>query len=130
MKEIVSGQRVADWIAERTKHPIETFNQAFGLEDDGRLVAGLAFVGWTGPDVCVEVASNRNGILDRDFLRLLAEYAFEQLGCARVSMMTEQARVARLSEWMGFRFEGVKRNGYGKGRDARMYGLLQEDWRF
>jgi RimJ/RimL family protein N-acetyltransferase len=64
------------------------------------------------------------------FVRSIGRYVFDQLECERLSMWTDQPRVVALAERLGAQFEGVKRNGFGKGRDATLIGVLREDWKF
>ena len=125
---IVSGEAVAAYVAARIGKDIVEPYTALGVMDGGRVVAGVVFNGWTGPDIEITVA-NEPGRLTRGFLRRLARYAWDEAGAARVSITTESARVVDLAIRLGGTVEGIKRDAFGLGRDAVMLGILKKDWR-
>lgn len=59
----------------------------------------------------------------------LMRYPFDALQCQRISVNTarKNKRARQLCERMGFKLEGVIRNGYGK-QDMMVYGLLKSEW--
>jgi RimJ/RimL family protein N-acetyltransferase len=116
---------------------------------DGRAVGCTAYSGpraWPGrTDLCaVEVgftwlgASSQRTGLNIEAKLLLFEFAFEQLGVARVDLKTDarNERSRRAIEGLGARFEGVLRNWSqswapgerGRLRDSAMYSVLDSEW--
>jgi RimJ/RimL family protein N-acetyltransferase len=101
---------------------------------------------WPGrPDLCaVEVgftwlgaSSQRTGI-NIEAKLLLFEFAFEQLGVARVDLKTDarNERSRQAIEGLGARFEGVLRSWsqswapgeQGRLRDSAMYSVIDSEW--
>ena len=97
---------------------------------DGQIVSAAGFANWYGHDVEVFLASA--GALGRGFLKRLGRYAFDELGCARVT-----CRVAADNEWcsvlprVGFVEEGRIRRGFdGADIDMMIFGGLKEEYRY
>ena len=79
----------------------------------------------------VKAEARGRGVASRA-LGLLASWAIEELGAARVQLITEPANVAsqRVAEKAGFKREGVLRSLVeikGTRRDCVMYSLLPDD---
>lgn len=124
---IISGALVADYVASRIgKKLIEPY-AALGTIRNGRIVAGVVFNSWTGPDIEITVASEPGG-LTRRLLRECADYAWSQAQAVRVSITTESPEVVALAQRLGGTVEGIKRNGFGPGRDAIMIGILKSEF--
>jgi hypothetical protein len=100
---------------------------ALGIEHHGRIVAGVVFNVWTGPDVQLSLAAEP-GALSRRFLRRVGHYITEELGCTRATIETEQPHVIELALRMGGEIEGVKRDLFGPGRDGTVIGILKKGW--
>jgi hypothetical protein len=124
---IVSGEKVAAYVADRLGSHFSTEHTALGIERDGRFVAGIVFNCWTGPDVQLSIAAEP-GALARRFLRRVGLYITQELGCIRATIETEQPQVIDMALRMGGRVEGVKRDLFGKGRDGTVIGVLKKDW--
>lgn len=98
-----------------------------GIERDGEVIAGAVFNCFTGPDIEVTVAGHG---WTRGFFKAVGQYVFEQLGCVRLQITTEQEAIARVSERMGGKREGVLRDKFGRGRDGIILGVLDREYRF
>lgn len=123
---IIEGERVARFVGEKTGMRFDEGCAALGTSRSGEIVTGFAFSGWTGQDVTIALASDAP--LTRKLLRRVAVYVWDELGCIRATVETEQRHVADLALRMGGKVEGVKRNLYGPGRDGVVFGILKEDW--
>ena len=122
---IVTDQRVAQFAERVLGHPIIPPFTCMGIERDGEIIAAVVFNGFTGPDIHATVAGHG---WTRGFLRAVGEYVFGQLGCLRISAVTEQSKVVALAERLGGRIEGRMPNLFGAGRDGVAIGFQKEDW--
>jgi hypothetical protein len=124
---IVTDERVARFVGERCEAIICPPYTAMGIERDGEITAGVVFNCFTGNDVSVTVAG---GPFNRAFIAAVGQYVFGKAGCLRMSITTEQPKVIEIAQRLGATVEGLKRNHFGKGRDATILGILREDWNF
>ena len=123
----MTDQRVAQFVGQQIDAIIYPPFTCMGLEQDGEIVGGAVWNCFTGHDIELTLAGR---VWSRPFLKALGEYAFNQLGCIRVQMTTEQEAVARYAERLGGKREGVLRNKFGRGRDGIVIGLLEQEYRF
>lgn len=98
-----------------------------GIEKDGAVVAGAVFNHFEGLDLHVTIAGRG---WTRGFAAAVGAYVYQQLGCERMTAITEQASVVRIAERMGGQIEGLLRNHFGKGRDGFVVGILKDDWKY
>ena len=124
---IVSDERVAAFVGERLGAAIYPPFTALGVERRGKIVAGIVFNCWTGPDAQLSIAADR-GCITKPFLRRVGKYLTDELGCIRATIETEQPHVIDMAIRMGGKIEGVKRDLYGEGRDGVVIGVLKKDW--
>ena len=124
---IVTDERVARFVGERCGTVICPPYTAMGIERGGKVTAGAVFNCYTGNDISVTVAG---GPFNREFIAAVGKYVFEKIGCLRMSITTEQPKVIEIAQRLGASVEGLKRNHFGKGRDATILGILREDWNF
>lgn len=96
-----------------------------GIERSGQIIAGVVFNQFTGPDVHLTVAGHG---WTRGVLADIGQYVFGQLGCERMTFVTEQAPVVRLAERLGGKVEGLMRNHFGKDRPGYVVGVLKDDY--
>jgi hypothetical protein len=102
---------------------------AMGLERDGRIVCGAVFNCFTGFDCHLTIAAEQ-GAITRRFLKEMGRYVGEQMGCHRITLVTEQPYVIDLAKRLGAQTEGRIRNHFGPGRHALLLGILKEEWIF
>jgi hypothetical protein len=124
---IVTDERVARFVGERCGTIICPPYTAMGIERDGKITAGVVFNCFTGNDICVTVAG---GPFNRGFVSAVGKYVFDQVGCLRMTLTTEQPKVIEIAQRLGASVEGLKRNHFGKGRDGTILGILREDWNY
>jgi RimJ/RimL family protein N-acetyltransferase len=98
-----------------------------GIERDGKVIGGVVFNVFEGADLHVTVAGRG---FNRAFLADVGAYVFQQLGCERMTVLTEQARIVRIAEKLGGEIEGLLRNHFGRDRDGYLVGILKDDWKY
>ena len=106
--EIVGGDEVGQWVADRAcdgKYSAP-LSEAIGLMRGERIIAGAIFNNWNQSSVQLHMAIER---LNRDFLALLAWYAFEQLNVTKViaPVSSQNIKSQRAVCHAGFNLEAV-----------------------
>lgn len=124
---IATDDRVALFVAQQTGTRIIPPYTAMGIDIGGEIIGGAIFNHFTGADLHLTAAGHG---WTRGFLADVGEYVFHQLGCVRMTAITEQPKVVRLAERLGGEVEGLMRNHFGTGRDAFVIGFLKQDWKF
>lgn len=123
---IVTDGRVARFVAQACGTTIVPPFTMMGIERDGEIVAGVVFNGFTRHDIAVTVAG---GPFALGFIRAVGRYVFEQLGCLRITIVTEQEKVIDIARRLGAQTEGRLRDHFGKDRDGIVLGILRDDWK-
>ena len=101
-----------------------------GRITDERITEIAAFCNWVGHDA--EVHLWCSGTLHRDFLRRIGHYAFDEMGCKRITCRVAgdtpewHAQLAR----MGFVREGCLRGGLDGDRDLLIFGIKRSEYRY
>lgn len=102
---------------------------SIGFLREDRIVAAIAFNGYTGTNVDVSFAGKKE--LSVRVIRVGMTFAFRDLGVLRMTARTRRGNksLTRGLPKIGFKFEGVMRSYYGprKRDDAVQFGLLAED---
>lgn len=125
---------VAQWVADKIGHGLDWGPcQAIGVVDkDDNLIGGVVFNAYQPQYRNIEVsfASVRSDWLTPSLCRGILSYAFDQLGCNRITSLTpKKLRKARqFLQKFGFVHEGTIRKGYGDDSTI-ISGLLAEEWR-
>jgi len=136
MKTTIYGQedRVVPWVAHRIDE--DRFDEdcvGLGLEEDGELIAGVVYNWYTGPSIAMHVAAEPGRRwLNRDFLYRCFAYPFLQLKCNRVTglVRVDNLDAQRFDEHLGFKREGVIRQGADDKTDLILYGMLKDECRW
>jgi RimJ/RimL family protein N-acetyltransferase len=136
MKTTIYGQesKVVPWVGQRIDE--DNFGKeciALGLEEDGKLIAGVVFNWYTGPSIAMHVAAEPGRRwLNRDFLYRCFAYPFLQLKCNRVTGLVKVDNLdsQRFNERLGFKKEGVIRQGAEDKTDFILYGMLKDECRW
>ena len=136
MKTTIYGQEsiVVPWVGQRIDEDrFGTDCIALGLEEDGKLIAGVVFNWYTGPSISMHVAAEPGRRwLNRDFLYRCFAYPFLQLKCNRVTGLVriDNLDSQRFNEHLGFKKEGVIRQGAEDKTDFILYGMLKDECRW
>lgn len=90
---------------------------ALGLVRDNQIIAGVLYEDWNGANVNVHIAANGVNWLNREFLRVMFDYPFRQLGCNRLTSVTYSGNHAslRFQKHLGFEHEAVLREAHPTG---------------
>jgi len=129
-RNIISGQRVGDWVAnELGIGYLASRSQAIGLEKDGKIIAGIVYENWTGRSIVCHMAFP-NPITAR-FLSAIFDYAFNVCKVEKVIGFTPAANVKaqKLVEKMGFSTEGRIKDVYPDG-DMILNTMAKENCRY
>ena len=122
---IVTDARVAAFVESIISRPIIPPFTCIGVERDGEVVAGVVFNCYTGDDIHVTVA----GSPTMGLIRSVGKYAYGQLRCQRMTIITEQPKVSEYAQRLGGVVEGTLRNQFGAGRNGMIIGILRDDWK-
>lgn len=103
-----------------------------GIVKDGRIIAGVVYNLYTGTGICMHVAAEGKGWMTKDFLRACFHYPFVQLGCRRVTglVRVDNFQAQKFDEHLGFKREGIIRQGDDDGCDLIIYGMLRRECRW
>lgn len=125
MIRYVRGQKVVDFVYSAfNRKPVPPY-VGIGTEIDGEIVNGCVLNVWTGNDAHVTIAGTK---WTKGLLAVIHHYAYQSLGCIRLTVITEQTSIVRYAERLGGEVEGLLRNQFGPGRDGVLVGILKEDW--
>ena len=123
---------VAAWVA--IKLAIEDFGPytAIGVIDGEWLIAGVVYNNYREANIEMTIASISPRWCASRILRGLFWYPFGQIGCHRVTAVTEHTNqpVREFIRRLGFIEEGVMRRSYLNGNDAVIHGMLREECRW
>lgn len=119
MKRLITNDRVrvSKWVAERVKYRGDIAGRAaLGLEEDGRLIAGILIDGYVpGVRCSMHCAGEGKRWLNREFLFACFDYVFRQLGCEVIINTVDADNEAslRFTEHIGFEEKCRIPNGGG-----------------
>lgn len=135
MRQFILDQpaRVCEWVCERLPQMKDTTPfTCIGIEDKGRLIAGVIFDGFTGTDINITIALEKGRIWRQKWMFGVFAYVFTQLQCQRCSVDVADDNAASIAfiEHLGFVKEGVKRCSLPGGIDSIVYGMLRGECRY
>ena len=101
---------------------------ALGVIRDAELMAVVVFSEYNGPDIHASIVSTSPRWFTRAHLREILRYPFIQLGCKRITAVTDATNQSARSFLcrIGFRQEGIHTDAAPWG-DTVSYGLLAAD---
>ena len=128
---LCADELVAAWMAKQTGIEIIPPYTAFAaLADDGQISGAVLFNDLQEASVEVSLVAPRR--VSRSLLRAASRYAFDTLGCNRVTARTRAStlQVRRFIVKAGFKEEGCLRAFYRDGEDAILFGMLKTECRW
>ena len=130
---LVVGDAVVEWVARKT-NDYGNFGCARGIgwERNGRIVAGVAYAEWNGPNVVCHIASDGSKRwLTRKYLWTIFDFPFQKLGCGRITVCVGEGNSAsrRFVEHLGFALEAKLRRAHPTG-DLMVYAMFKEGCRW
>lgn len=132
MKRIVCGAPVLAFVDAALNSSPDERASGIGLEQDGRLVAGVKFDDWNGASVCMHVAAAPGAQwMTRAYLNACFDYPFNQLGVRKILGVVRSTNAAarRFDEHLGFELEATIA-GAAPGGDLLIYSMTRDRCRF
>lgn len=132
-RHVIVDDRMLDWIAKRIPGVDASawrgLARAVGVAIDGEIVAGMALGGWERGNIEVSFAADSPRWATRETIAKLMHWPFVQLDCHRVTtrIHVNNHRAIKLNEGIGFKREGLIREGWGPGEDCVVLGLLRSE---
>jgi len=124
---IITDARVAELVTRLTGKVFAPPFTCAGIEKDGEVIGGVVFNVYEGNDIHVSIAGKG---WTKGFLADIGNYCYNQLGCNRITSVTEDPKVVRIAERLGGKIEGCLRNHFGKGKDGFIIGILKDEYKF
>lgn len=125
---------VAEFVSKRIEgfdHTLDNNDYtAIGVVEDGQLIAGVIYSEYRPPvDIRESFASISPTWATKYTLKHLFAYPFVHLGVRRMSSIIASGNTASidLTERLGFKREGIIRQGMDNGEDAIIFGMLKEE---
>lgn len=124
-------RQVADWVCGQLGMPTPINPAALGALVDDQFVGGVVYTNYRGCDIEMICAASSPKWITKSHLDAFFGYPFRQLGCLRVTAVTERRnhKARKFVERLGFRLEGSHPKAMD-GRTAITYGMLREHCRW
>lgn len=126
----VNSPDTAQWVLEgipKVAQWVDGFKSLAAYED-GELLGAVVYDSFTPYECCIHVRLHKPGCKVPEVLRAVFAYPFEQLGLKRITGLVgaNNDKGKELCRWLGFRFEGVKREGLGD-EDEVIFGMTKNE---
>ena len=130
---LVIGPQVVEWVAKKTNEFGNFGTDAgIGWERDGKLIAGVAYAEWNGPNVVCHIASDKSKHwLTRKYLQTIFDYPFNQLKVKRITVCVGEGNTdsRRFVLHLGFQHETTLREAHPTG-DLLVFRMTKESCRW
>lgn len=121
----------AQWAADKLKIDREYFGNCttIAVLGEKRLEAVIVYSSYNGINCEVTVAAESKSWLKKHIIDLLMKYAFEQLGCLRITSLVREDNpfVINLTKKLGFQIEGCLRQFFPDRSNCLVLGLLKHE---
>lgn len=107
--------------------------EAIGLEEDGRLIAGVVYTDYTNRNMFVHLAAEPGARwMTRRFLGVGFRYPFMQVGVDRITGWTEDSNevAKKFNEHMGYTEEARLKGAARDGSDVVLYVMWKKDCKY
>lgn len=127
---LVIGKGVVDWVAKRTNE-FGAFGTDIGIgwQRDGKIVAGVAYADYNGPNVVCHIASDGSRRwLTRQYLWTIFDYPFNQMKVDRITVCVGEGNVAsrKFVLHLGFTLETTLQGAHPTG-DILIFRMRKKD---
>lgn len=138
MSELIFGhdRELADWAGSLIPHVgAAGFGpcKAIGVADGDKLWAAVVYHGWIESyGICeVSIAAANPRWATKGHIRALLSVPFEQYRCRKVygTIPIDNERACKLIKGLGFTPEGVLRHHYAPKRHARLFSMMNHEYR-
>lgn len=104
---------------------------AIGRIKNGELIGGVLYEQYNGANVQAHIAGEGKGWLDREFLWIMFDYPFNQLGVKRITGIVPSSNAAarKFDENLGFVQEAVLEDAHPDG-DLIVYRMRRDECRW
>ncbi len=133
MKTIVWDDpiRIGEWVAQRTGGlytPQDSY--AMGLEQNGKIIAGVWFDGYNGASINMHVAAEGKNWMNRKFLQMAFDYPFNKAKVNKIIGLVCSSNLSarRFDEHLGFILEAVVKSAT-TGGDLLIYTMTRDQCR-
>jgi hypothetical protein len=122
---------ISQWVAERAGCSIPNMGSAIGQFSGEDIVAGVMYENFTGASVTATIAVEPGTILNKDFMRLIFEYPFKQLGVKKMFAIVSDANEKSINfvTRCGF-IEETRVKDYYESGDAIVFACTPESCRW
>lgn len=131
MKQIVFGREVVNFVDGINGGTYDPCCQGIGLQQDGKLIAGVKYDQYNRASVCMHVAAIGKRWMTREYLRVCFDYPFRQLGVRKILGLVSTSNLAaqRFDEHLGFVREALLVDAAPDG-DLIIYSMTRQQCRF
>jgi RimJ/RimL family protein N-acetyltransferase len=130
---VYDSPRIGAWICEKAGGEYAQGNTCFGIEQDGKLVVGVNFYGYTGEGGTIYMGSRVENpkLTTRFFYAMIFDYAFNVAKVKRATCIVEASNThaIRVDEKLGFKCEARLESYFPKG-DALVFRMFRDECRF
>lgn len=130
-RKVVIGQPVVEWASEIC-HCSTHEAIGFGVEEDGKLIAGVVFNEYNGANINMHVASDGSKRwMTKQLLWMVFDYAFNQAKVKRITGLVASNNIAarKFDEHIGFVHETTLVGAHPEG-DLIVYRMFKSDCRW
>lgn len=132
MNLCLDAEIIGPWVAQRTGGQWTAGRgTAIGkLDDCGLLVAGVLYEDWNGSNIMCHIAGDGNWA-SRDFLRVIFDYPFNQVGAKRITAPVSSTNVKSINlvTRMGFELESTLAQATPDG-DLHLFRMWRDDCQY
>lgn len=104
---------------------------SLGVIRNGKLVGGVVYHDYRDLDGDIQLSAAFSTPLwcQRETVRDLFGYPFNQLGCSRITMLVRRSNkhARKFTEGLGLKLEGIVRKAYAGKEDIFVFGMLRDE---